>query len=243
MSSEVTAREKWNGYHNGSYGGSGLDLKSIMYFNGAHFDGKTVLDVGIGNLQYPQLANLSKLHCGIDISDAALKAAKIVSNKPELLHCDARLPPIRSDSFDTVICLDVLSQSGTSAHEIIRQIHRITSDVAVMTVSHSDLADASGAKIEKLEFGRLLRTHSEFAIFDEEEISGFLSSIGFRIENMEIHLPYVITAIKDKRIIKAPADGFVAPEDVAEKLSSGFELKVLEWPLLKTIFIEARKEG
>ena len=138
--------------------------------------GRSILDVGCGDARLSKLAELAGKFTGVDISINALRGGR----KNRLCVCDASNLPFRPDTFDSVFSIDTLTLLGDGCYEALREMRRVTRNMLIFNVSHSDFPRTDLALDIKLNIVTLIdngpytilktRDMPDRAFFDENGI-------------------------------------------------------------------------
>lgn len=163
--------------------------------------GKTVLDVGCGNLPVENGKSIGNArflvasgakYTGVDISEFALsKAKRSMLRDIRLLCADARQLPFGDNSFETVVMFDILPLLGRYASCAIEEAARISKENLIFTVGHIDmlrtLPDFKKTSLRDDKFvGTVIEVPStdlfEQIVFDENQINELLSKANFKVQ-------------------------------------------------------------
>ncbi len=137
-----------------------------------HMDGtaKTILDVGCGNGSPMRFLNRHGCFStvGIDGFGLSLKQCKRVNSHSALVLGDVRSLPFRENSFDIVLCLQVLEHFDREGNQLLlAQIERIAKRRVIVT---TDIGEhVQGPTTD----GNLLQTHKYIWSVNELKQSGF----------------------------------------------------------------------
>ncbi|HIH50186.1 MAG: class I SAM-dependent methyltransferase [Candidatus Micrarchaeaceae archaeon] len=158
--------------------------------------GKSVLDVGCGDVKYPKLEALAGDFTGADISINALSCAKERDSRRKLVVCDAENLPFGSDTFDSVCSTDTLTLLGEGWYKALEEMRRVTRGVVVFNVSHIDYPKTDLAMELELKLMALVENGSctilktqkmpDRAFFDEDGICRILRKLGLILKDMRV---------------------------------------------------------
>jgi SAM-dependent methyltransferase len=143
-------------------------------------DGK-ILDVGcrFGDILH-KLEGHGDLF-GVDISKMAIEIAKARAKGAELHQSDARTLPFQSDTFDWVICTEMLEH--TVGDDVAREIYRVLKPGGVALIS---VPNGRGP------WGKYFPAHIQ--LFTFKSFVTFLEEVGFEVINgqkLALHIPFV----------------------------------------------------
>lgn len=146
---------------------------------------KKTLDIGCGEgIFYYELAKRGCHIIGIDYSKEALanmrKKLESVGIYPKIINADAQMLPVKSNSFQQIICLDVIEHLR-DANAAIKDMSRVLKKNGVLILSvPNELYLAK--PILPINFKEHLRAIGhETAGFDYNELKDMLESNGFKI--------------------------------------------------------------
>lgn len=182
-----------------------------------------ILDVGCGTGKMMEiLRNYGRVE-GVDYSPEAIFFSTKRGNDVTLR--DINEWTINPDSYDVILCLDVLVHSG------------IKNDVAVMEKLYNGLAKG-GLLILELAAFKILKRHHDILVFGErryrkKDTLAHLQKIGFRIIKVTYRLPLLFLFI----LIKKIAERIVVPDDTIS------DLKPLPRPFNAILLLLTRAEN
>ena len=153
----------------------------------------SILDIGcgIGNTLFALYANgLSNIY-GLDVERRLLEYAKQIVPKAHLTLADAEHIPFGSETFDCVVCYDLL-EHVLRPEKVLGEISTVLKEGGTLYISV-----ANGYSINDIVFrwgGRILRGRSSHnQKFRKWHVQNLLKSNGFQIsESCEIKLFYLI---------------------------------------------------
>ena len=156
--------------------------------------GRKTLDIGCGEgIFYYELTKRGCKMFGIDYSMEALenmkKRMKLVSISPRVINADAQVIPIKSKSFDQVICLDVIEHLK-DANAAIKGIGRVLrkGGILVLSVPNELYLTKSVLPINFKEHIKAIG--HETAGFGYDELKKMLESNGFKIKKYRYYTKF-----------------------------------------------------
>ena len=180
-----------------------------------------ILDVGCGRgYLLSMLKPEGRALCGLDVSPAAARAAKTIVRDASFLAGEAQNVPFKSDSFDYLICTELLEHlQGDGA---IREFYRVLKPGGTVLIT---VPNGKGPE------GKFWSAHIRF--FSFSSIMDFLKGAGFEIvsgQKFGLYIPFVTRFI---RILSHLLDKNLP-------FSSELNIEVPEF-LAATFLIECRK--
>ncbi len=185
--------------------GKGPSTDHINYLiRGSDVDGKKVLEIGCGNLEFSYLRERTASYIGIDISSNALIGAMLRHPGIMLIQADAASLPFADRTFETAVAVCITTCLGWGAKEMIREAGRVlrTDGILVFDIVHRDLYAKHSIyshnvdPIGEHDYGMLFNNRTKnWAImtYDEAGIEKLLNEVGLRVKDMRVLTHYELS--------------------------------------------------